>query len=477
MQKIQVVQETPQNRRRIRSPRHSFNVSFLPWQIQPFMIAPVLPGETMSNLLLQGSARSDALLSDQLGWWFENYFFYVKHRDLKERDLVTQMHLDPATNVASLRAQNRDSFTGTFGGGVNWTRLALERIVEEYFRDEGEGVYDFVISGEAIASMNIKNFMESAIFDSDVPQHDERLPGEYPELPDQGIPPGMEAAYEHWQSMRAMQLTTATFEDYLKSFGVSPAKELQVEEIHRPELIRYIREWVLPQVKYDTSTGSAAPQVVVNMAERADKDRFFAEPGFIVGLVVARPKMYLNSIKGSGVGMMDNAYAWLPAVLSDEPYTSLKKFAANTGPVPDAQEAYWVDIKDLFMHGDEFKTFDVPEDNIGLLGGDPPPLPPTVGGDDGGSSPTPTPPTGGTGGGTPPPPPPPGDGGGGGPIVTMAPMAMSSSLTTDRGADIRNRFADDFALEQLFQDTAKTNIRYEGVVSLSVKSRIVDTSL
>ena len=42
--------------RRPRRPSHPFQVRHEPFQIQPFFIAPVLPGETMKNLLLQSRA-------------------------------------------------------------------------------------------------------------------------------------------------------------------------------------------------------------------------------------------------------------------------------------------------------------------------------------------------------------------------------------------------------------------------------------
>ena len=39
--------------RATRKPVHNFNLESRPFQIQPMLIAPVLAGETLSNLLLQ----------------------------------------------------------------------------------------------------------------------------------------------------------------------------------------------------------------------------------------------------------------------------------------------------------------------------------------------------------------------------------------------------------------------------------------
>jgi hypothetical protein len=65
-------------------------------------IAPVLPGETMKNLLLQARVVSDPIKNPLIGWWCEFYFFYVKHRDLDDRDVFTEMMVNPATTTSSL---------------------------------------------------------------------------------------------------------------------------------------------------------------------------------------------------------------------------------------------------------------------------------------------------------------------------------------------------------------------------------------
>ena len=54
---ISLVNDAPLVGRIQRRPKHSFNVKHQPFTIQPIMIAPVIPGETMTNLLLQKSDR------------------------------------------------------------------------------------------------------------------------------------------------------------------------------------------------------------------------------------------------------------------------------------------------------------------------------------------------------------------------------------------------------------------------------------
>lgn len=55
--------------------------------------------------------------------------------------------------------------------------------------------------------------------------------------------------------------------------------------------------------------------------------------------------------------MLNNALAWLPPLMSHDPWTSLKKFSDTEGPLASTvtdTDGYWVDVRDLFMYGDEF---------------------------------------------------------------------------------------------------------------------------
>ena len=98
--------------------------------------------------------------------------------------------------------------------------------------------------------------------------------------------------------MQGLSMTPPTFEDYLKTFGVKAPPAIR-EEKHIPELIRYVREWNYPANTVG-SDGSMNSQVVWSIAERADKDRFFAEPGFVFGVTTTRAKVLANSPRKIG---------------------------------------------------------------------------------------------------------------------------------------------------------------------------------
>lgn len=337
-----------------RHPQHSFHIRTRPWQIQPFCIAPVLPGETMKNLLLQARIVTDPIKNPLIGWWAEYYFFYIKHRDLDERDTLTAMMLDSTTSVAALRQDVLDTDYYAFDDAIDWSRFCLKRVVEEYFREEGETWNANLVGNMPAASIWSRNWWGDSVLDS-------TLMPTVADLPEDA--PTFDAQYEMWQFQRAQKLTNMTYEQWLQTYGVKPNRE----ELHKPELIRYVRDWQYPSNTVEPTTGVPSSAVSWAVAERADKDRFFREPGFIFGVSVMRPKVYLSGQTGSAVGLLDNALAWLPALLREEVYTSLKLVAAGDGPLQSTTNPYWVDLRDLFLYGDQFINFALSDTAAGLV--------------------------------------------------------------------------------------------------------------
>jgi len=352
--KVQLVNSRePAMRRAIRAPQHSFNLRVQPWQMAPFYIAPVLPGETMKNLRLMSRIVSDPIKDKLTGWWCEYYFFYVKHRDLDIGDQLVQMHLSQAYDTSPLNsAANAKHFHNA--GGINFVGKCLDAVKLWYFRDDGEAE-PAAIDTLPPAKIAVDGWWESLKKASNMPANDHELPGDNPQIPDDA-PAGFATQYAHWEAMRAANLTAATFEDYLASFGVRmPQDESGEEEYKRPELIRYVRRFTFPTNTVEPTTGVPSSAAVWSIEERADKDRFFKEPGFLFGVQVVRPKVHLSGVTGTLTSFMGKAYDWLPAILQDLPFMSLKSFATATGPAPVAfAEDYWVDMRDLLLHGENF---------------------------------------------------------------------------------------------------------------------------
>lgn len=337
------------SRRVPRTPTHSFVVSTKPFGIYPFMIAPVLPGETLKNLLLQTRVVTDPVVDPLIGWWTEYYFFYVKLRDLPAAVSAAceTMILDPSATLSAV-ATSTDSapeyFAPAAGNAVPWTNYCLQRVVECYFRDESEAYNNYAIDGVPLAKLNERNWRDSLFSASEMPT------GAVADAEDFS---DFEARYRTWMLLRQQQMIDMTFEDYLKTFGVNIGSEAK----GKPELLRFVRDWAYPSNTIDPTNGAPTSAVSWSVAERADKDRFFTEPGFIFGVTVCRPKTYSSFQKQSAVCMLDNAFAWMPAILSEDPASSLRSFASNASnsPLNGAYASeHILDIRDLYVHGDQF---------------------------------------------------------------------------------------------------------------------------
>lgn len=356
---IQLV-ASQQQKRHLRRPQHAFQVRHRPWQIQPFMLAPVLPGETMKNLLMQARAVTDPIKNPLIGWWLEYYFFYVKISDLNDRDLLQSMFIDPSTDVSSLTsAAVVNHYHGA--GGIDWSKLCLDRVVDEYFRNEGEAVTIAQLDSLPLASIGKTSGLDSVINASDFTAADVTVDGTAPLLASE-----VETAMMQWALLKQYGgLQDISYEDFLKQYGIRGTAVAEVS--HKPELVRFVREWSYPSNTIDPTDGSPSSAVSWTVAERGDKDRFFTEPGFLFGVTVARPKVYYSKQTGSLADYMKTAYNWLPAVLTNDWRTSYANFGATAGPLASSAAAYWIDLRDLFMYGDQFVNFALTETDAGLV--------------------------------------------------------------------------------------------------------------
>jgi len=339
-------------RRMMRRPQHTFQIHTRPWQIHPFLLAPVLPGETLKTLLLQSRVVTNPIKNALVGWWCEYYIFYVKHRDLPGRDDFTAMMLDPAKDLSSYEESTDRTWSYTAKGGIKWTEQCIRAVVDEYFRNEGETWNVPALDSVPLAQLGSDNWTDSLQNDTDFIVPDLDI-----DTDSSGTIEASEVEFglQQWRLLRHGGLTNQTYEEWLSTYGVRPS----TVELHKPELIRYVRDWTYPTNTVDPIAGGVASACSWSITERADKQRFFKEPGFIFGVSVVRPKIYFSKMSGMAVSFMNDAYSWLPAVLTNDPRTSLKKFTGATpgpatGPANETTDDYWVDMKDVLMYGDQY---------------------------------------------------------------------------------------------------------------------------
>lgn len=343
------------------------------------MIAPVLAGETLKNLLFQARVVTDPIKNPFIGWWQEYYFFYIRLRDYDVYTDALAMGDDVGPRVKMLLADPTFDPTQYDHGSASvpyyaealtqkYLRDGLEIIVANYFRDEADVNSSYTLDGLHLAMINNTGILNSAMLNDDYSRvqstYDTDLLGDASdaELKVSEI----ENALNRYKLAQANGLTNATFDDYLESFGL---KQPKWEEPNRPELIRYVRQWQYPSNTVEPSTGVPSSAVSWSIQERADKDRFFKEPGFLIGISVTRPKVYLANQRAHIAGYLDRAEDWMPAWLWGTPLTSLKKYAQGTGPFDGIADAdgYWLDMRDLYLYGDQFVNFALTETDAGLV--------------------------------------------------------------------------------------------------------------
>lgn len=350
-------------RRVTRSPAFPFQLRTKPYQIQPFMLAPVLPGETLSNLVTMSRVVTKPLKHALIGWWCEYYFFYVRLRDIEYHlgtDFVDEMVTSPGTfDPTPLQAAANVKYYHA-AGGIPWMKYAMETCVEYFFRDQGENWDVATLDGVPLAQLGSRNWMDSLTLDRDKrTNRDVDL-----DLDNDGNVEAQEMLHgmQHWEALREAGLETMDYEDWIRTFGVSVPEVEESFNKYRPELIRYWRQWQYPTNTVEPTTGVPSSAVSWVNAFRADKDRLFKEPGFIIGLTVQKPKAYLSDPKGQLAGFMQTLENWLPALSHKEYERGFKHFAENAGPLADAfdagtPEGYWVDLRDLLVYGDQFLNF------------------------------------------------------------------------------------------------------------------------
>jgi len=332
-----------------RYPKHKFLTRELPFTAQPFMLARVLPGETLDNLYFETRVITDPISNSILIWSKEYYFFYVKASDLL-MEAFKDMFVDPTNaEIAGNDEAANVLRTYTAKGGIDWTSKALDRIVETYFRDEGELASDFVTAaGDRIVQIRDGGFLDSLTDKDDMPEGD-AISG----ATDAG---DLDRLMDAFEMMRAVGLANMTYEDFLRSNGIA----IPNKDENKPELLCRFKDAQYPSNTVDPATGapsSAVSWVFKNSMPKGKK--FFKEPGFIVGISVTRPKVYFGGLAGSAAGFAQRAWDWVPNYTSMYPEMALKNFAVDTGPLGDRTtpwDAYFLDMRDDLIHGDQWQN-------------------------------------------------------------------------------------------------------------------------
>lgn len=348
--------------RKQRRPMHVFNLRYRPFVITPFMMAPVLPGETLRNLSIQQRIVSDPITDKLSGAHAENYLFYVKLRDLDGRDDFEQMLIDPGADVSSYYDTNVDTEYYYDPNGatnnINWLKLCYQRIVAEHFRGEEEAWNSHTdsVTGLAVASvLNMPGWLDSLTTNDDFTAEDVSIST----AGDNAFTVReLEDAQKTYHLALLQGITQKSFQDYLRDSGVSTGI---AKEPHVPELLLMERQWTYPTNAVEPTDGSVASAYVWSNTIRRTQAKFFSEPGFLVGLTMVRPKVYYSGINSSPAGGMTSMTSWLTPDLRNDPTAGWRQYNATYGPAGNGcdTEAYRFKYDDLLLYGDQFLNYAV----------------------------------------------------------------------------------------------------------------------
>jgi len=374
---LSVDKATP--RRVQRSPNHSHHLRHKPYVLQPFMIAPVLAGETVNNILLQDRCVTDPVKGRLVGWWLEHWYFYIPLRSLRmspfdtasvglpgDRTPTETMLLNQASPLAAATyATDSTNLTSFYeydagadtAGMAQWLRAITLQIAQDFFVDEG--VTAPTIDGLPVLKMNGAGWTDSVFKFSELPTTSFGFPVNTTPNPDEaeGTMEELDGLYQTYLALKQQTLSDLTFDDYLQTFGVRK----QMASALGSELLMYRKSWSYPTNTVGTSgedLGVPSSALSWSVAERMDKKRFIKEPGFIVGFTAARPKMYLGRQRAYAAMHMADAFSWMPASMAQNVETSLKTVLAAQGVLGGTggrdTDNYVFDMRDLFVRGDQF---------------------------------------------------------------------------------------------------------------------------
>lgn len=347
LHQLQITQPGQRRTRKTRNPTFPIAGGIDPMGLYPSMFLPVLPGETLDEVSLKATYVSAPVKSNLAGAWYENWWFYVRITDINPA--LSEMFIGQLTSTAGYTAPvNRPRYF-TKAGQIDWLFLATQKVMESFFLNEGEtpilhpdGVY-------MIKRINTDAF-ESAVVDP-VGTYSPEVTGdaEGAEISEQM------AAYLR---MRQLGMGFTSYDDYLRTYGLTGPEIPHANARGEPELLAYRRHWTQPTNVVDPADGSARGAWYWRIEDSNTKAKRFLEPGFVIGFHAVRPKLldakWDYSMAASLWGFSD----WIPSYTLDDPTAGLRKVVGNaqpwfTDPAATAQEI-WYDHRDLLANGEQF---------------------------------------------------------------------------------------------------------------------------
>lgn len=331
--------------RKTRKPQFPLAGTMKPYGIYPMWATPVLPGETLSSTETKYRLLSMPIKHPLAGAWFETWLVYVSLTDI-DPDLA-QMFIAEGVPTTGFTASADNTRYFTKSGQINYLKLATDKVVQTYFRNEEEPTVTNATFGAGepgIHKASRQNFdwaqnlmFKPASMDlNDLPS---ALPNENTLTP--------------LEIMKLAGMSELTYEKYLMEYGVT--KKEAVKEARLPEILRYTRDWTVPTNTVEPTTGRPSSCWSWSSTIKSEKPKRFDEPGFVIMFGCVRPKMFDFSIKASMIGELWGFGDWFPVYNLADPAAGIKEYTGAPLVRPAGEtDTLIYDHRDLLSHGEPF---------------------------------------------------------------------------------------------------------------------------
>lgn len=341
---LQIVQPSMTRTRKKRSPSFPIAGTMKPMGLYPMWATVVLPGETLNSAEMKYRLISMPVKHPLVGATFETWLVFVSLTDIDAA--LAQMFISegqPTTGFTA--AADRPRFF-TKSGQIDYLKLAVDRVVDAYFRDEGETTAR-TIDGVPKVKRSAYDWAQNLMFKPD------DLDASYlpSALPEDGTLTPLEI-------MKLAGMSEITYEKYLMQYGV--AKKTAMAEARQPEILRYTRDWTVPTNSIDPASGKPSSAWAWGATVKSEKAKRFDEAGFVIQLGCVRPKFFDSTLRASMIGELWGFADFFPVYNLDDPAGGLKLLEDNHKVLdlskltdPDLTPLMY-DHRDLLSHGEQF---------------------------------------------------------------------------------------------------------------------------
>ncbi|ADR52447.1 hypothetical protein CKC_03490 [Candidatus Liberibacter solanacearum CLso-ZC1] len=352
-----------------RHPKFPIRGAFSPFQLQPVCLAPVFGGETVEKVNVNLKLVSSRLKNSLSGFWHEFYCFYIPLISFDD------MYLDLAKFSSDSTINNVDSYCESVESGkklnyyhrsgINYIKRCLKSVTETYFRPRENNVavsWDkYTYKGLPICHVQSKGYIQDFLPDEEIEQSVEET--------------AESEQYKTWEKLYAEGSTAFSFSDYMRYFGfdIERIKEEKVKlrEPYPPELLGFHRSYQMPRDHYDISTGKYVSNLKFDynsMLCYRRKRKYLNHPGFVLSLMVLRPKVYAKDQLGTFTSYMSDLNLFQPDVLRSDYNHSVRIFEKNKGVYSGRDSEYMIDFADLYRNGEQFVSVSDEKDPYSFVG-------------------------------------------------------------------------------------------------------------